>query len=169
MNIFLTGEINIGKSTIIEKFLLTYFGTVGGFKTIRCKTDNDAFYGVYLLDVNYEDAVLSKENRVGDCFPDKSLTSYGSIFDTFGVDFLSFETEPSLIVMDELGILEKNATKFQEKVHECLNSNASVLGIIKNKNNSFLDSICKRDDVILLEVNEDNRNGVLEKVTEFLL
>ena len=169
MNIFLTGEVNIGKSTIVEKFLQTYSNTVGGFKTIRCQTENDAFYGVYILDVGDEDAMLSKENRVGDCFPDKSLISYGSIFDTIGVDFLSFETEPSLIVMDELGILEKNAVKFQNKVHGCLNSDASVLGIIKNKNNSFLDSIRKRNDIVLLEVNEDNRNAMLEKVTELLL
>lgn len=169
MNIFLTGEINIGKTTIIQKFLETYSGSIGGFKTVRIDTDEDEFFGVYLLDIKSEGECFSKQNKVGDCFPDKSLISYEEVFETLGVEILTFVRYPSLIVMDELGKLEENAIKFQKKVHECLDSSTDVLGIIKKKHNDFLDSIRDRDDVTILTVNQENRDAMISKITELLL
>lgn len=169
MNIFLTGDINIGKTTIIQKFLETYSGSIGGFRTVRIHTDEDEFFGVYLLDVKNKDESFLKKNKAGDCFPDKSLISYEEVFETLGVEILSFETYPSLIIMDELGKLESNAIKFQKKVHECLNSHTNVLGIIKNKHSSFLDSVRNRDDVTVLSVTQENRDLMTSKITELLL
>lgn len=169
MNIFLTGEVNVGKTTVIQRFLKDYSGSVGGFKTIRVQTENDEFFGVYLLDINDEGKMLTKENRVGDCFPDKSLISYKNVFDTIGVKLLSFDKYPSIIVMDELGVLEKDAVKFQDKVFECLDSDTDVIGIIKNKDRLFLNSIRNRDDVLILTVSHDNRDSMMNKLTEYLL
>jgi len=169
MNILLTGEINTGKSTIVNRYLQTYSGTVGGFRTIRIQTDDDAFFGVYILDINDKEKILSKKNKVGDCFADKSLVRYCEVFDTLGIKVMTFNNLPNLIVMDELGVIEKNSFCFQKKVHECLDSNIPVIGVIKNKQDPFLDSIRQRNDVKLINVDKYNRDAVFERITKMLV
>lgn len=164
MNIFLTGEINCGKSTLLNEFLSDYKGTIGGYKTLRINTDEDVFFGIYLLDINEPPIKLDSENRVGDCFPDKSLVRYEDVFNTLGVEILSDLDDCDLIVMDEVGILERDCEPFKQKIFDCLDSAIHVLGIIKKKDSPFLNEIRARQDVIIVEITGYNNNQVLNKL-----
>ena len=163
MNIFLTGEINTGKSTVINQFLSVYTGKTHGYKTIRAKTHADDFFGIYLVDINDEEKHLTVENKAGDCHIDKSLICYKHVFEALGVHMLQGYKNADIIIMDEIGVLEKDCENFKEMIIKCLDSDTPVLGVIKQKNFPFLNSIRARKDVRIIEVDGDN-NKVLEKL-----
>ncbi len=162
MNIFLTGRINCGKSTLIKDFKAFYKGSLSGFKTIRIKTELDDFFGVYLLDINDDECKTGIHNKAGDCYIDKSLVSYKKVFDTVGVELLNRYQKSDLVIMDELGVLEKNSSKFISKIKEILDSDINVIGVIKKKDSPFLNDIRQRKDVTVIEVTGENNKEILE-------
>lgn len=167
MNILLTGDINAGKTTVIDKTLAQYSGDVYGFRTVRVNTELDDFFGVYLQDIRDTESLFQISNRVGSCKRDKSLTSYGTVFETLGVKLLTFDILPDLVVMDELGVLEENCLMFQQQVLNCFDSDFDVIAAVKKRNSPFLNTIRQREDVIILEVKR-NFEEVTEKIMEML-
>lgn len=169
-NVFLTGQVKIGKSTIVNKVLADLSGPVRGFRTLP-------YYRK-----RFKEGFVIREINVSELKPRNSYENYlicrrsekwkmvplANTFETKGVAILqkSLESSPTLIVMDELGTLESEAINFQEKVLECLAAKIPVLGVIKDKKNPFLDSIREREDVILLNVCEGNRDTLVETVRE---
>lgn len=168
MNVFLTGFKNAGKSSIINEFLTEYCGTVGGFRTILKKTPIDEFCGIYIVDITQSDVSLGYDNRAGSCTPERKPIGYSQVFETAGVNALSFKTKPDLIIMDELGVLENECDTFKSKVTECLDSEADVLGVIKSKSSDFLDAIRARKDVIVIDVHNYEAKELLLKLKEYL-
>ena len=164
MNIFLTGKIDCGKSTLINRFIEDFKGSLAGYKTIRAKTDLDDFFGVYLLDINDASTILDKTNKAGDCFEDKSLICYENVFNTRGTKLLGNYHKSDLVIMDEVGVMERNCAAFLDKVIEVLNSDTNVLGVIKQKDLSFLNAIRERRDVRIIEVNGLNNDEVLQEL-----
>ncbi len=168
MNILLTGEINAGKSRLIDAYLREYAGSIGGYKTVREKTSTDEFFGIYLLDVCNPGALLTKQNRIGTCYEDRSLVCHTDVLEAAGADALSFDVQPSLIVMDEIGVLEKDCAAFTQRITECLDSSTSVLGVIKKKRSRFLESIIDRNDVVAIEVAGLPRERLLGSLRRYL-
>jgi len=166
MKIFLEGNINIGKSTIINTFLTEYKGKIAGFKTVREQTALDDFFGIYLLDINDKKCSLTIENRAGDCFEDKSLFCYKDVFNIYGVELLNNYIDSDLIIMDELGILEDDCDLFKDAVIRCLDSDKNILGVIKNKSSEFLDGVRNRKDVQIIKVTHENRDIVLSELRQ---
>ena len=166
MNVFLIGDINCGKSTIVDAFINEFKGNIRGFKTIRAKTDLDDFFGIYMLDICNPNQELSTKNKVGDCKEDKSLICYEDVFVTLSLNALSNYKEANLIIMDELGILENKCHEFQKKVYECLNSDINVLGVIKQRKSIFLDNIRNRSDVKIIDFSMFKNTDVLNILKE---
>ncbi|MCK5130051.1 MAG: hypothetical protein KAQ68_09370 [Clostridiales bacterium] len=166
MNVLLIGEINCGKSTIINAFLAEFEGSIVGYKTIREKTQLDDFFGIYLLDINNLDQKLNSDNKVGDCFEDKTLFCHKDVFERLGIKALKNHENTNLVIMDELGVLESKCNLFQSQVHQCLDSKVNVLGVIKPRNSPFLDSIRSRPDVKIIEVSKANNTEVLDTLKE---
>ncbi len=52
MHLFLTGEVRVGKSTIVQQVLQEYRGTVGGFRTILGPLMEDGGSDVFMIDIN---------------------------------------------------------------------------------------------------------------------
>ena len=167
MNVFLTGKINCGKTTLINKFLADYKGRVSGYRTIRAKTHLDDFFGIYLLDINESTENMNKKNRAGDCFEDRSLICFDNVFNTIGVKLLEGYSESDIVIMDEIGALEKDCTLFTDKVFEVLDSKTDVLGVIKQKDTPYLNKIRLRDDVKIIEVTGTN-NDEIESELKYL-
>lgn len=168
MNILLSGERNSGKSKLINEFLKSCSRTSGGFKTVRIKTQIDDFSGIYLIDLSKPETALTAQNRAGTCTPSRQPISHEHIFETVGAKALSFIELPDLIIMDEIGVLESECTKFKQKILECLSSPADVLGVVKKKNSDFLNSIRAREDVLILNVNSNNHKQIMSLLKEYL-
>lgn len=73
-----------------------------------------------------------------------------------------------MILIDELGFFENDAINFKKKIIEVLESDTKVIGVLKKKDTEFLNSIKQRADVLVIEVNERNRNYIEEKIRTYL-
>jgi len=161
-HIFLTGERQIGKSTVISKVLKLLNITPGGFRTI----------GINYLDDGSSDVVIFPANSTpshGYIVAHRTSTGYSAfpeIFNEFGSFFLKQSAD--LILMDELGYMESTAEIFQHSVFETLDGTTPVLGVVRNKETPFLNAVRTRDDVLTLTVTENNRDYLPKKIISFL-
>ncbi|HOC52396.1 MAG TPA: nucleoside-triphosphatase [Caldisericia bacterium] len=158
-NIFIEGDIKVGKSYVLEKTLKILNIKYGGFKTIPIYKE-DKKVAFKLIDL-----LTNEENVVATYNIDGNLIVNSDIFDELGVKALENGLKKSdLIVMDELGFLEDNSNKFKEKVFEVLNSDKNVLAVIKDKKNKFLNEISNLGEVFKIE--NDNKEMIINKIVD---
>lgn len=164
-NLFLTGKINIGKTTVLnsirEKLNVSNY-KVGGFLT-KAFLENGKVKGFYIEPINYY--VQKSEFRrstIGYTADGIKWVGVTDTFENLGVEILNYCLKNSfeIIIMDELGFFESKAYTFQQKVHEIIESEKKVLGVIKPQPTIFINSIRNRKDVIVVEINEQNRDYV---------
>lgn len=164
--IFLTGEIQIGKSTVLTKTLTLLNITPRGFKTYF---GPDRASSNKLLYMNYAAAPhqYSPEMAVAQ-FTNQAVLPLTEKFDTFGTELVrSARTAEQLIVMDECGVIERDALLFQAEILDTLDSPNSVLGVIKlSSQGSWTDKIINHPQVQLLTVTEENRDALPDILAE---
>jgi len=160
-NIFLTGELRVGKSTVIKKTLeILKIPVIRGFQTRKIEGRNTRIilYPLSATPVTGH-TVAQWNSREKMVFPE--------IFDEYGTEYLSEKAD--LILMDELGYLETNAKLFQEAVRKTLDGPIPVLGVIRfGKSTEFLDSLRERTDILLITVTKENRSTLPEKIAEII-
>lgn len=161
MHIFLTGEIQVGKSTIIRRVLDRLEVDAGGFLT---EFDGDRSIWpkrLYMRAVSAKPfgrdsrlAVLMRENEKPQVYLDT--------FEEFGVRLLREAVKQApLIVMDECGRLEGEAALFQRTVLETLDLPIPILGVVRQlPKASWLDKIKAHPSVTLITVTRENRDGL---------
>lgn len=156
-NIFLEGEIKVGKTFVLNNILKRLNIKFGGFKTIPIY-ENDKKVCFKLINL------LTKEEDIIAIYNiDGNLIINSNVFDELGVKSLDDALEYcDLIIMDELGFLEDNSNRFKEKVFEILNSEKKVIAVIKEKKNSFLNQVIKYGKVY--KVNLKNRETIIEEI-----
>ena len=173
-NIFLTGELHVGKSTAIVNFLKNYItkpGEIAGFKTKEYY--EDGHLKGYFIESQLSPVIYNiSENIVGinsDFKSGKSCYGVPEVFEKKGVEILqeSMRIPNSIILMDELGFFEKDAFQFITQVHKTLDSHHRVLGVLKDKKNDFLDSIATREDVKVIRVTLSNRDDVGQEINKY--
>jgi nucleoside-triphosphatase len=168
INILLTGIPGIGKTTIIKKVVSLCPMSAGGFFTQEIREQGKR-KGFHIIDIHTKKegilahVAISSPYRVG---------KYGVDlrgFEEIGVKALEDALETKdLIVIDEIGKMELFSDLFQKTVLMCLSSSKRVLGSIKLKGNPFVDSIKKRTDVNIIEVNEKNRDFLPAEMLHFI-
>lgn len=175
-NIFLTGDIRSGKTTIIKKTITELGLDPGGFMVGR-KEKEGHWTEFFLVDardfISAQKQGKKKINPKGEAVfarrdnPGSSVKIYPGAFDGIGVELIDRGLrERQIIIMDELGRFELEAVKFQNKVEEVLAAAKPVLGVIKKEKNPFLDRIRRREDVLMFEVDADNRDILCRIIME---
>ncbi|HJJ47170.1 MAG TPA: hypothetical protein O0X32_02835 [Methanocorpusculum sp.] len=160
-HIFLTGDVQIGKSTAISKALKLLKIIPGGFRTFGVNYQEDGSSDVFIFPANSTPEYGYRvAHRTAGC-----KIIFREIFDEFGSFLLKQQSE--LILMDELGYMESAALKFQQTVFETLDGTVPVLGVVRNKDTPFLNAVRARDDVLVLTVTENNRDYIPEKIVYF--
>lgn len=156
MHIFLTGPVQAGKSTAIKKYL-TARGPMrlGGFVTVSDFGDTDGQLAQVLL---RPAADADGGYRVGLRLNDGGFEAYPAVFDEHGPAMFSGECD--LILMDEVGIMERGAEQFSRAVLRTLDGSTPVLGVLKAKSSPLLDSIRSHPNVCIIEVSEANRDSI---------
>jgi len=82
-----------------------------------------------------------------------------SVFENFGTVVLERSLKNSeLIVLDEMGVMEKQTKKFKKLILQCLNAPQPVLGAFQKRAVWFLDILKGRQDTKVFLINEDNRD-----------
>ncbi|MBP1764828.1 MAG: putative nucleotide kinase [Firmicutes bacterium] len=158
MHIFLTGEIQIGKSTVITKTLSLLETITGGFKTYF-GLDREAPEKWLYMNPASEPKNFAPENAVVRLSEGRLPQVLTDKFDTYGVQLIrSARTNANLILMDECGSLERNAFLFQQEVLDTLEGGTPVFGVVKLASNGWVDQIRNHSRVKLVTVTKENRD-----------
>ncbi|CCQ97546.1 conserved hypothetical protein [[Clostridium] ultunense Esp] len=163
-NLFLTGRIGIGKSTVLKKALKELNLPLGGYITERIY---DGYYRKYIVKSLYnpgeEYTIVRVDSR------DDSKKGFKESFEKGVVSILDKSLKNrDLIVLDELGCAENDIDVFTSKIFELLDSNKIVFGVLKDDDCKFLNDIRNRDDVIIVMITEENRHYILEEIIDIL-
>lgn len=166
-HIFLTGQKQVGKSTIWRTVLADRQHT--GFQTIPFHLDGFkrgyTFHSMIDLPDRLNDApcvIRVNENR---------HAAVPAVFDGAGAEALrlALASECPVILMDELGKVERNCAAFLDAVTACLDSGEHhVLGVLQLGEAPMQQAVRAREDVLLLTVTEDNRGALCRQVEETL-
>ncbi|MBU2703486.1 nucleoside-triphosphatase [Sporomusaceae bacterium BoRhaA] len=160
MHIFLTGEIQVGKSTVIAKTLSLLKIPPGGFKTYF-GPDRELPDKLLYMNSATEPKIFRKENAVARFFEDKPPQVLTRKFNTYGVELIrSARASSNLILMDECGSLEQDALVFQKEVIDTLDGNIPVFGVIKLASKGWTDRIRNHLNVKLIIVTKENRDAL---------
>ena len=74
------------------------------------------------------------------------------------------ERSVSLIIIDEIGKMECFSDRFRRLVRQVLDSDKVVLATIALKGEGFIESIKKREDVLLVELVESRREALVKEI-----
>ena len=166
MNVLLTGRPGIGKTTLIKKVIDMTSLSKGGFYTEEIREVGQRV-GFSLTTLDRKESVLAhvkikSQYRVG----------------RYGVDIDSFEaigvesvrkaiSTKELIVIDEIGRMELFSNKFRDVVVQALKA-GRVLATIKKGGGGFIGEIKSGKNIIVLEVNLENREALLSELIKMV-
>ena len=161
-HIFLTGDIQVGKSTLVRRVLNLYGETeLCGFRTVSGAADADGARPVLLFPFGAADGVCVGLRR-----PD-GITAFPERFDTAGVTALFGAESARLIVMDEIGRMERDADIFSARIRSLLRGTVPILGIVQKRADTPLaEEIRRRFPPI--EVTPQNRDALVPILVQML-
>lgn len=170
MHVFLTGPVQIGKSTRIRAARRALDITQpGGFLTVSSEPLADGSRTVHLIPAARPDAPLLAENRVGIRCTGRGIVSFPAVFESAGVAALQAAEASRLIVMDEIGRMEREAAEFSARILALLDGETPILGVVQQKADTPLaNAVRSHPDVRLIEVTEQTRGGVLDEILRAL-
>ncbi|AOR22755.1 nucleoside-triphosphatase [Clostridium taeniosporum] len=169
-NIFITGKIQCGKSTLVNKILNELTISYSGYRTLPYY-ENEKKSGYYIEGVNLRSKLKDKISR--NTSLEKCIV-LAKGFDITGVNILkrSIEDEMSkIILLDEVGILEKCCPKFIELINKCLDSKKIVIGVLKKKDDEFLKRISERKDTFIIDIEkstDEEREIMKKRIVEYI-
>ncbi|MEG0013237.1 MAG: nucleoside-triphosphatase [Cellulosilyticaceae bacterium] len=162
-NIFVTGEKGVGKSTIVAQVIEKLgMGSVG-FRTLPYEIEGDrrGFYLSGLVEVGKYKNNTPISVMVGS----ERCVGITETFETLGVEVLAKSLVcEEVILMDELGKLERHAEVFQDMVLRCLESERVVFGVLKQCESTFIQGIMQRADTKVFEVTKKNRELIIAEI-----
>jgi len=168
MHVFLTGEIGIGKTTIIQKTLNALQIPIGGFITYfgedRYEDNKELYMNGAWLPKEYKKN-LSVASFTKGAAPLPSVKA----FDSFGVQWIrDSRSFAALLLMDECGRFENQAMNFQNEIFKSLNGEIPILGVLKKIiEPSWLDRIKNHPKVNVITVTKENRNDLADILVEY--
>jgi nucleoside-triphosphatase len=173
-NLFITGRIRSGKSTLLRTMLEPLLHITGGYFVQRLFIDGesrafrlaDITKESYLPDRHVKD--LAGINDLIAVMGQEKCFNYDT-FRTIGVDSLTKACrQKQIVVMDELGRIETRVPEFMQAVFETLDSDIPTLGVIKKESNPFLDQIRARADVDIIDMDNYTADLARNQVQHFL-
>lgn len=159
--ILLTGTRGIGKSTVIRKTLeLLGMQDPGGFIT---EADDKLVY-------MYPASRLTAARTVNNPYPNpqneagfpvgrRRQAGFTEAFETEGVRLLEDAERHNLIVLDEIGWMEKDAENFCSRIKELFLSPAPILAVLRqNCSTELADWLRSNPQIKITEVTGENRD-----------
>ena len=167
-HIFLTGEKRVGKSTIWQTLLADRDHT--GFITEPFFVQ-EAKRG-YILH-----SMIDLPDEMNDCpcvvrVNARKHTAVVPVFEGAGKAALeaALESDTELILMDELGKVERQCEGFLNAVRACLDDrNHHVLGVLQRGDTPMQREIMTRNDILRFEVTPENRSQVRAEIEAQLM
>jgi nucleoside-triphosphatase len=166
MHILIVGSNGVGKSTLIRRLLKDVPLPAYGFLT---KKEAPSHVGgaepVYIHSVSGERS-YTQDNLVGTC-TDHHSTRFPEAFDR-AVPHLCGIPARSIVLMEELGVMESDARGFCAAVLKCLDGDSLVIAAVRDKKSPFLDAVRLHPRARCFFINPENRDALLLEVKAFM-
>lgn len=165
-HLFLTGEKQVGKSTLLRQLIEERQLDCAGFETqaffLHGERRGFTLHGRVDMPPYENDCICCA--RIGE----KKAAPVLETFSQNGVNILklSLKAASPYILMDEIGRLESKSEAFCAQVLETLNGSKRVLGVLQRCNSLLIEEITRREDVTVLTVTKENREELLEKLCQ---
>ncbi len=167
-HLFLTGEKQVGKSTLLRRLLSELDLSPAGFETRLWQQDGMRhgffFHSLLPVDPYYNDCPCTL--RVA---PQQTVAVL-PVFELIGVSCLRAARESGrpVILMDELGKLERDALGFQREILACLDGDKPVLGVLQKGDYPLSAALRSRTDVCVMTVTPENREALFPQALNAL-
>ena len=162
LKIAVSGVNGIGKSTALRKVLERIPQEPLGFVTQPIR-EGDTLKGFNIVDL-----------FDGSSYPIAYFDSTFSVhpvvegFESVGVSALAHALQNgNVVLMDELGFLERDATNFKNMVLKVLKSDKLVFCVIKAELNDFLEEVVNRVDRVFT-IDRENRDEIPDSIWRFI-
>ncbi|QRN84766.1 hypothetical protein JR334_07155 [Clostridia bacterium] len=170
-NILITGDIKTGKSTLAKAIACQMGIPASGFLTLPYfeKGKREGFF----LSKWGESPLYEPENQYHKIFclydEKRDFAVKTQVFESFGVQLAreALQSNKQLVVIDELGFMERKATSFQEEILKLLDSRKQVIAVVKPKKTAFLDAV--RSKGILFDLDRQYAEDIMMEVNEMLI
>ena len=167
MHIFLTGDVQVGKSTIIQKTLSRLqLQAIGGFRSVSVPDFPGGAMSVYLIPAGEAHPAMGDWNRVGIRKGyGRGIEKFPEAFERAGVQALENAENMPLILMDEVGRMESAAARFSERILALLEGSTPILGVVqKIADTPLANAIRAHPNACVLTVTEENREELAGEV-----
>lgn len=163
MNVFLTGNVQVGKSTVIKRFLEKENISPLGFTTHLDRSTGLLTIKIIGKDGNRE---IKAAAPIGGSRPVPDIEA----FDRAGKMLTDMDTSDcDMLIMDELGFMERDAHVFTDAVPAMLDRGIRTVGVLRNKpDGPFWDMLHERDDTVILTVDEENRDDIPDIISRYM-
>ena len=190
-HIFLTGNVQVGKSTILRKLIEACpEKKLGGFFTKWINKNNIKTGGLYIFPATRENITVvdriaakkqpdpedanliayGKENMIAGFRPDnyKKKITFPEVFENIGTSYLENAEENDIILMDEIGVFEDKAIAFKKSILNILDGDTQVIGVVRDKDGILTNAVKTHPNVKVIDVTIKSRNEILKQLLEQL-
>ena len=168
-HILIAGDRQVGKSTLIRKVLDKKGLPLYGFFTKSISTGEDGSHKIYIhpARVPEDERKYTDENCIAVCDKSREREINSKAFDGPGMRFLSDIKDDGIIVMDELGFMEKDSPGFMNRVLELMDGDIHIIAAIKDRTDiPFISEIRAKPKAQIFKINKENRDDLYETVLE---
>jgi len=167
MILLITGRPGIGKTTLIKKVIKRSSLRWGGFYTQEIRVKNNRV-GFKIISLSGEKGVLAHKDikskyKVG--------KYYINIHDLEVIAARSVNTaliERKPVVIDEIGKMEIMSDKFKNAVNMAFQISPLVMATISQHETSYINSIKRIENAILIEVTHENRDLLNKMILDLI-
>lgn len=170
MHIFLTGTVQIGKTTVIDKTLALLGVTAGGFRSYFGADRHCPSHHYLYMSSAAEPRAFTPEHAVVEFGEDANGMMRHAVlprFEELGLQYLAQASAYPLIILDECGRLEQRVPRFCAQVLELLEGETPVLGVVRQDVMGWLEEIRHHPKVQLVTVTEQNRNELPQQLAAY--
>jgi len=166
-NILLTGPPRCGKSTLVEKLVARIKRPMTGFFTREIREGGERV-GFAITSLDGKEGLLAHRGSRSKIRVGKYRVNLDAL-DQIAVPSMIPSKADQIILIDEIGKMECFSSLFRETLVKTLDSPNPVIGSIALKGTPFIEDLKKRADILLVEVDERNRNSLVQFLLETVL
>ena len=166
-HILIEGDRQVGKSTLIRKVLDKKGLPLYGFFTKSISIGEDGTHEIYIhpAEVPESERRYTEENRIAVCNKTRERMINSKAFDGPGMRYLSEIKDDGIIVMDELGFMEKDSPGFMNRILELMDGDVHIIAAIKDRTDiPFINELREKPKAQIFKINKENRDDLYETV-----
>lgn len=166
----IVGEQGVGKSSLVNKVVRELDLPLWGFSTKKGDVFSQEIGGfpVYLYQVKGELKDGVQEGELVAYSNNRLLQVNKEVFDNFAIKLKEPIPEGHLVMMDELGIMEKHSPDFCTAVLDVLQQPRLGVIAVKHKDSPFLNQVRAHKNCRCFNLTQENREEVFCQVVDFI-